>query len=165
MCNSSEGHNVPKIGGGFQQAGAQFGTSLFQADGRGKTIIEFSGAYQDGAVHRLIRETQFSPKDGSLTVTDGFELPSSGIVTENLVTKETVLLQDNIIRIQGKQVSCIVETEKGFTNLRVEERLHSNHEGEKEIIRLIQWDAIPEIEMGEKGERYYGVSKYTVRKC
>lgn len=165
LCNSSEGHSVPIVNGGFQQAGANFGASLFESDGVGKTKIEFSGAYQDGAVHKLTRETWVSLEDGSLTVKDGFELPSGGIFSENLVTKGTVILQENIVWIQGRQASCKVEIESQFTNLRVVEKLHSNHEGEQETIRVIQWDVIPKIQTGEKGEQYYGVSKYTVWKC
>lgn len=165
LCNSSEGHSVPIVNGGFQQAGANFGASLFESDGVGKTKIEFSGAYQDGAVHKLTRETWVSLEDGSLTVKDGFELPSGGIFTENLVTKGTVILQENIVWIQGRQASCKVEIESQFTNLRAVEKLHSNHEGEQETIRVIQWDVIPKIQTGEKGEQYYGVSKYTVWKC
>ena len=165
LCNSSEGHSVPMVNGGFQQAGAKFGASFFESDGVGKTKIEFSGTYQDGTVQKLARETWFSLEDGSLTVEDEFELPSDGTITENLVTKGTVTLQENVAGIQGRQVSCKVEIEGQFTNLRVVEKLHFNHEGEQETIRLIQWDVIPKIQTGEKGDRYYGVSKYTVWKC
>jgi len=118
LCNSSEGHSVPIVNGGFQQAGANFGASFFESDGAGKTKIEFSGAYQDGTVHKLAREAWVSLEDGSLAVTDEFELLSGGIFSENLVTKGTVILQENIARIQGRQVSCKVEIEGQFTNLR-----------------------------------------------
>lgn len=162
LCNSSEGHSVPIVNGGFQQAGEKFGASFFESTGAGKTKIEFSGAYQDGAVHKLTRETQFSLEEGSLTVEDEVELPSGGTFTENLVTKGNVLLQGKLIAIQGNRASCKVQIEDEFTNLRVVEKCHSDHEGKAETIRLIQWDVLPKINMGEKGEQYYGVSKYTV---
>ena len=98
-------------------------------------------------------------------MTDSFEcLPESDKVcfTENLVTKGLVTLQENLVLIQGEKAFCHIRIDGRITDLHVSERIHSNHEGTRETIRLIQWNVVPEQHKGEKGEIYYGVSKYTV---
>ena len=171
LCNSSEGHSVPIINGEFQQAGVQHRASFFEADGKGKTIIEFSGAYQDGLAEKLTRETKFDMEDGRLEVTDKVAIPlqkaKEGTIqfTENLVTKGIVLLQEDSVQIQGKQCFCQIQIEGKAEHLRVLEKEHFNHEGKRETVRLIQWDVMPEQgeKEWEKGELCYGVSKYFIR--
>lgn len=163
LCNSSLGHSVPICNGMLQRAGKQYKASSFTADGAGTTKIAFAGAYEDGVINELDRTTVFSLEEGTLWVEDrvqmsvgmGTELP---VFTENLVTQGAVVLQENAVIIQGKRVSCMVQTEGKTKNLRVMEKNHSNHEGETEIVRLIQWEVL-----GEKGEEFHGVSKYTIR--
>lgn len=163
LCNSSLGHSVPVIGGEFQKAGKQYKASVFTADGKGTTTLEFAGAYAEGVIKRLDRTTVFSLEDGTLLVEDQFHMPVDAgeelpVFTENLVTQGNVILQENAVLIQGEKVSCSVQTEGKTENLRVLEKTHSNHEGEQEIVRLIQWEVL-----GEKGEDVHGVSKYTIR--
>lgn len=161
LCNSSEGHSIPVLDGFYQKDGTQYKASLFESDGKGKTRIEFSGAYEKNKVKKLLRETDFSLETGKLTIVDEFEA-AAGNFTENLVTKGNVILQENSVLIKGEKATCKVQIESKTENLRVIERMHSNHEGEQELIRLIQWEAVPDKQMGEKGEQYYGVSKYTI---
>jgi hypothetical protein len=163
LCNSSEGHSVPIMKGTLQKDGAEHKAGFFAADGHGRTTIEFSEAYGVEYVKKLERKAFFALEDGRLELEDSFESPVT--FTENLVTKGNVILQGNLVTIQGKQASCKVQIEDEFTNLRVVEKLHSNHEGKTENVRLIQWDVIPKIQAGEKGEQYYGVSKYIVWQC
>lgn len=164
LCNSSKGHSVPVLYGEFQQAGAGYAASLFEADGKGRTRVEFAGAYAAGVAERVIRETEFSLEDGTLMVQDDFLLfPASEArkgpaITETLVTKGQVCLKENSAIITGKQSACRVIIEGRTENLRVTEQVHSNHGGEPEVVRLIQWEVIPE----EKGAGVYGVSKYFI---
>ena len=161
LCNSSEGHSVPVVSGCCQKDGPQYKASLFETDGEGTTKIEFAGAYEAGIIDKLIREAVFSSEDGSLLIRDEFVMPV-GCFTENIVTKGEVSLTENAVVIRGKEASCKIKPEGKINNVRVVEKIHSNHEGKKEVVRLIQWDVIPERYMGEKGEQCYGVSKYTV---
>lgn len=166
LCNSSEGHSVPIVNGDFQKEGKSYRTSVFEADGKGRTKLEFAGAYgEDGVLHTLIRRTDFSMENGSLMVTDCFNvqknrlkgnrvkcLEASGIcaarepfviITEQLVTQGEVELingQEQFVIIRGKNASCCIKILENAENLRVVEKVHSNHEGEEEIVRLIRWD-------------------------
>ncbi len=170
LCNSSEGHSVPMINGKFQKAGPQYKASRFEADGNGETIIEFSGAYEEPTLERLLRKTNFSLETGCLQVEDRFEvnvwqlseLPKN-YFTENLVTKGDVTVQGREVTIQGRTAACRIRIEGSAEHLRIVEKHHSNHEGKQERIRLIQWEVLPEKE--EKGTRYHGVSKYTIWQC
>lgn len=171
LCNSSEGHSVPVVSGNYQKDGAKYKTSLFEADGKGRTRMEFSGAYEKGIVKKLTREASFSLENGNLVITDSFvmdrvenadEVSVSKCFTETLVTKGTVNLEGCTLLIQGEAARCKVQIEGNTENLRVQEKIHSNHEGKQEVVRLIQWETIPQIQTGEKGEQYYGVSKYTI---
>lgn len=178
LCNSSEGHSVPIINGGFQQAGAQYQASSFEADGKGRTRIEFSDVYAEGTVDELIREAEVSLEDGRVIVTDEWRLRellteegssnrknNTVYFTENLVTKGTVIVQGNIVHIRGKHTSCQVEIEGKVGKLRVLDKLHFDHEGKQETVRLIQWEVEPGqvLQAGEKGVSVYGISKYTIR--
>lgn len=150
LCNSSQGHSVPVIRGEFQKAGKQYRASHFEADGNGTTRLEFSGAYGTECLNRLERMAIFSLETGTLTVRDCFEIkePSEPLhvplFTETLVTRGEVTLTGKKAVIQGKYAACEVKWQDDVSNLRVIERIHSNHEGVPERIRLIQWDVIPE---------------------
>lgn len=159
LCNSSEGHNVPVIGGNYQKDGAQHGASQFEADRAGITVIEFSGAYEEGALHSLTRKTAFSYEDGSLVVEDRFAFREGEAksFTENLVTKGIVTLMENAAIIRGQNGSCKVQIKNKAVNLKVVEKEHFNHEGEKETVRLIQWD------VREERNEHGGISKYIIR--
>jgi len=174
LCNSSEGHNVPVVDGKFQKDGAIYKASFFEADGKGGTRMEFSGAYEEGTVKKLTREADFSLEDGKLVIVDSFvmdrvedadatKLPEC--FTETLVTKGLVSLEGSAVLIQGEAASCKVQIDGNTDNLRVLEKIHSNHEGEQETVWLVRWNVIPEINKGEKGEYYHGVSKYIVWQC
>lgn len=171
LCNSSEGHSVPIIKGEFQKDGSNYRTSFFEADGAGKTKIEFAGAYKAGLAETVRREAFFSLEDGSVSIMDEFELPEAGgVVTEQLVTQGAVGLpkreeKEPQIMISGKKVSCVVQLPENAKNLRVLEKVHSNHQGEPEVVRLIRWDVYmqkAETKIGEIREKQYGVSKYTI---
>lgn len=171
LCNSSEGHSVPIVCGTFQKDGRKYKAARFEADGIGNTKIEFSEAYAEGLIEQLTREASFSFEDGGLTVTDLFTIPvgtkeKTMYFTENLVTQGTVILQKNTVLIQGKHASCRVQIMEKAENLRVLDKIHFNHEGEQETVRLIQWDVVPEQKISlweEKGEAVHGVSKYLIR--
>lgn len=164
LCNSSEGHSVPVIAGSYQKDGHSYKASYFDADGQGTTKIELAGAYEEGTIHKLVRNAVFSLENGTLVIADEFEMPK-GCFTENIVTKGEVTQNGNELCIRGSKALCRIRPEGNIANLRVLEKMHSNHEGEPETVRLIQWDVIPKIQAGEKGEQYYGVSKYTVWQC
>lgn len=165
LCNSSEGHNVPVVAGGFQQTGKQYRAASFSADGQGTTVIEFAGAYAKEGIDKLMRTAEFSMENGELKITDFMNLlqePEQKIVryfTETLVTRGMVELREHQVIIQGSKTSCLVLLEGEYQNLRCTEKVHSNHEGKQEIIRLLHWDVVPE----KKGTQCYGISKYTIR--
>ena len=153
LCNSSMGHSVPVIGGMLQAAGKEYRAGNFVADGAGKTVIEFAGAYPQGAIRLLERTLDFSLEDGSLKVTDNFELPEETTsFTEQLVTQEQVTLEENAVTIAGNKYACRIQLPKEIQNLRVVEKPHSNHQGGAEIVRLIQWDVpVASVNVSENG--------------
>lgn len=173
LCNSSQGHSVPVICGNFQRDGKKYGTSCFEADGHGRTKLEFSGAYEVENLTRLERTADFSLRDGTLMVSDCLEekeqpermLPMP-FCTETLVTRGRVTLQKQSIRIQGRYAACEVELQEDVQNLRVVEKMHSNHEGVPERIRLIQWDVFSRRQKKEGREEdcvFSGSSTFTIR--
>lgn len=143
LCNSSEGHSVPMVEGTCQREGKEYGASYFSADGKGTTVLEFAGAYEEGLIKKLVRRAEFSLEDGTLRIEDCFEQPNC--FTEQLVTQGEVIWQEktgqeNIMIIRGRKVSCILNLPMVAENIRVLEKDHFNHEGEKEMVRLIRWD-------------------------
>ncbi len=73
LCCSSKGHSVPIVGGQYQEAGKDHGSSAFQVTEAGDTVtiaIEYHKAYPEGACEYLERRAEFNTKNGTLTVTD-----------------------------------------------------------------------------------------------
>ncbi len=170
LCNSSWGHSVPVINGGFQQAGKQYRASCFEADGHGITKLEFADAYEAENLTRLERTAEFSLEDGKLTVSDYFEMNEQTELlpcfTETLVVRGSVTLQKQCVRIQGKHAACEVKLQEAVQNLRVTEEIHNNHEGIPELVRLIQWEVLPKEKKkaGTKKKRvFFGSSTFTFR--
>lgn len=141
LCNSSMGHSVPVMNGELQKTGKQYRASEFSADGKGTTSIEFAEAYGNPMGGSLVRTAEFSLENGSLLVTDTFEdFPENVIFTEQLVTQGRVRYEADGILIQGENSACQVLLPEETGNLRVVEKMHSNHEGIQETVRLIQWE-------------------------
>lgn len=147
LCNSSMGHSVPLPNGKLQQSGEWHRATEFSADGCGTTRVQFSAAYPIGNCKHLERKTEFSLEDGSLMVTDVFELPIHATrFIEQVVTQGEVKMvwdQDgkSYVSIKKGGAECILTFLDPIHHLYCMEQEHSNHEGKKEIVRLIRWDA------------------------
>jgi len=161
LCNSSLGHSVPVISGELQKEGKQYRASEFTSDGRGFTRVEFAGAYGSPAVKKLVREARFSLEDGSLQIKDEFALSEHAEgVTEQLVTQGQVEFSPEGIRIKGVNSACLIQFPEKIQNLRVVEKQHSNHVGQLEIVRLIQWE-IEEKDKECTAETRWNIVPYT----
>ena len=162
LCNSSMGHSVPNIDGKLQQVGKEYGTSLFEADGAGYTKLEFGKAYPVGIVNSLTRETAFDLKTGELMVTDSYELPK-GVrrFTEQLVTQGQVKIEwtqeGSTISITKGDSSCEVILPAELHHLYSMDEVHTNHEGEAEIVRLIRWDVFLEPGQENQGSTWFKI--------
>ncbi len=154
LCNSSMGHSVPLPNGKLQQSGEWHRATKFSADGCGKTELCFSAAYPIGSCRYLERQTEFSLKDGSLMVTDVFELPLHATrFIEQVVTQGEVKIVwepdgKSYVTIKKGSAECILTFPNEIHHLYCMEQEHSNHEGNKEIVRLIRWDTF--VRPGER---------------
>jgi len=162
LCNSSMGHSVPMPNGKTQQSGEWHRATEFTADGNGTTKISFPAAYPIGNIRHLERETQFSLEDGTLLVTDTFEMPvRSGRFIEQVVTQGEVTVEwqpegESIVRIKKGEAQCILTFPKEIHHLYCMEQEHKNHAGEKEMVRLIRWDAF--FKRGEKNRTWFKIT-------
>jgi len=162
LCNSSMGHSVPLPNGKTQQSGEWHRATEFFADGNGRTKLSYPAAYPLGNVRHLERETQFSLEDGSLLVTDTFEMPiRCGRFIEQVVTQGEVTVEwqpegESIVRIKKGSAACILTFPKEIHHLYCMEQEHRNHEGETETVRLIRWDA--HFKRGEQNSTWFRVT-------
>lgn len=161
LCNSSLGHSVPLIGGQKQKCGAEYGASEFTADGCGRTMVEFAGAYPGNVVNRLVREADFSMDSGALTVTDCFDLPKETIFfTEQIVTQCEVELTEHGAWLRGKQHDCVLQLPEIVKFIWCQEKEHKNHQGETEIVRLLQWSVPLQPGKENKGSTWFAMIAY-----
>lgn len=161
LCNSSLGHSVPIISGQKQMAGSKYRASEFRADGQGKTWVEFAGAYPEGTANSLTRETRFFMDTGALTVVDYYDLPKgTNFFTEQLVTQGTVEIQEHGAWIRGKDHDCVLQLPEGIRRIWCQEKEHKNHEGETEIVRLIQWEVPLQLGKENKGTTWFTIIAY-----
>lgn len=161
LCNSSLGHSVPIIGGSGQKAGAEYKASEFRADGNGTTLVEFAGAYERGAVNRLVRETHFDLDTGVLTVLDAYDIPEeTDSFTEQLVTQGEVSIAEHKVRIVGERHECVVQLPEEVQRIWCQEEEHRNHAGILEPVRLIRWEVPLRCGKENKGTTWFTVTSY-----
>ncbi len=141
LCCRSKGHNVPLIDGKEQKAGAAYGASFFETDGRGTVKVEFAGAYGLGAEGKILRTVSFDLETGEWQVRDEFTLPQTTAVTENLISKYPCTAEPDGFTIHAPRGDYRIRCEAG-THFRVEPDLHRDHVGASMPVWRMQWEAL-----------------------
>ncbi|PXV85060.1 heparinase II/III-like protein [Lachnotalea glycerini] len=138
--NSSFSHCVPIINEKGQKEGKGHCCQCFQTDGNGHTEIEFAKAYEQGEIKEIHRTIDFDLENGSLSICDLFErTDKTKSITENLVVLYPPQINGNLAVFQTeKQIVSIIIEEP--LNLRIDKRIHKNHEGLAVTIYCILWD-------------------------
>ena len=141
LCCRSLGHNVPVIDGGEQAAGEEYGCDRFEADGFGRTVISFAGAYANPELKSLVRTLNWNAADGSLQVEDSFEITEHlQSVRENLITQWKPEIENNTIKIQGASKGCVIVVRDTDVTIECIRRSYSDHSGIYRDVWLLQWE-------------------------
>ncbi len=141
LCCRSLGHNVPLIDGREQLAGGDYGCDSFQADGLGRTVISFAGAYGNPELGSLIRTLDWNREDGALRVEDCFQITGRlQSVKENLVTRWKPEIRGSVIRIQGEESGCLITVEGTEVMISCIRQGFSDHSGIRRDVWLLQWE-------------------------
>lgn len=141
LCCRSLGHNVPLIDGREQLAGGDYGCDSFQADGLGRTVISFAGAYDNPELGSLIRTLDWNREDGALRVEDCFQITGRlQSVKENLVTRWKPEIRGSVIRIQGEESGCLITVEGTEVMISCIRQGFSDHSGIRRDVWLLQWE-------------------------
>lgn len=155
LCNRALGHSVPLINGLEQCAGREYQAKEFAWDEKEKELqISFADAYPEGVIKDLTRRIRMlheEKQEGlTLLVTDSFE-PSeeTDSIVENFITQHKPVVDNNCIFLQGERGICKMTVEND-AEISVIPQKHSNHQGEEEIVYLLQWK-VP-ISAGEVSE-------------
>lgn len=156
LCNRSLGHSVPLINGLEQETGQDYKATDFSWNEEEKELaIAFGAAYKRGCIKEIIRRTRIIEglEYPSFSVTDSFYLTQeTQEIQENLITFYEPVVKEDAVWIKGTKGYCQIEI-KGIepnTTVQVLAKEHSNHEGKKETVYLLQW-RIP-IKNSEKTE-------------
>lgn len=148
LCNRSLGHNIPLIEGREQLTGAVYECERFEAEEKGNELVitmNITKAYAVECLKSFVRKMKFNKEKGTLIIEDIFECEEEVKITENLVTQFLPEVADNSIILFGKKVCHIqlLSEKKEKQNMpRVVPVEHSNHQGEKEKVYLLQWDRV-----------------------
>lgn len=143
LCNGSEGHSVPLVGGQPQLAGADRRCRDFEAgvhEGLCQVKLELAGAYGCQGLTSLCRTLTFSLTDGVLTVEDA---AVGAPVTENLITYIRPILTPEHILLRSKTASARIRIEgvapdRDVTVLALP---HSDHAGRSVNVYSLRWEA------------------------
>lgn len=143
LCNGSEGHSVPLVGGQPQLAGADRRCRDFEAevrDGLCQVKLELAGAYGCRNLTSLSRTLAFSLADGGLTVEDA---AVGAPITENLITYIRPILTPEYVLLQSKKVSAHIRIEGIVPNrdVTVLALPHSDHAGRSVTVYSLRWEA------------------------
>ena len=140
FCNNAESHNVPIINKKQQLPGKKYCCSYFETDGRQSAIMKFGAAYEKDCIDDIERRIKFEGDYGELYVCDTFFLSdNTEFIEENLVTKQNVSIEGNIITLMEHDMKCNIIIDDPKVKIEVLVKEHFNHEGEKEKITLIRW--------------------------
>ena len=89
LCNGSQGHSVPIVGGQFQQAGKNFRAKDVSFEARGGKVSfsgDIAGAYGLEGLASLRRAFEVVPDEGRMSLTDTFAFAGAPMsVTERFV--------------------------------------------------------------------------------
>ena len=141
LCCRSKGHNVPLIDGKEQKAGASYGASFFETDGRGTVRVEFADAYGLEAEGKILRKVSFDLETGEWQVWDEFTLPQTAAVTENLISRYPCTAEPDGFTIHAPRGDYRIRCEAG-THFRVEPDLHRDHAGTSLPVWRMQWEVL-----------------------
>ncbi len=98
----SQGHSLPIVGGCFQKAGREFCTRDVTFSDSGVTM-DIAPAYGISSLARLIRSVSFNQSDGSMSLTDEFDLLSDDIdIVERFVSFSRPEISGGKIVLHGK---------------------------------------------------------------
>lgn len=150
LCCRSLGHNVPLINDREQMPGSGYGCSSFEADGLGRTVIGFGGAYANPELKSLVRTLDWNEENGTLSVRDCFKMNGRlQSIKENLITEWEPEICGNTIRIKGKSGGCLVTVEGVDGAICRSRREFSDHGGIRRDVWLLQWEVPLEGAEGE----------------
>lgn len=139
LCCRSLGHNLPVVFGLEQKTGEKYKAMGFVCDGNGKTCMDLEQAYGLQGECSIRRCLQFDLKDGTFVLEDTFILKQFGDIVENLVTQYEPLIVENGFLIKvgsyAYEIRCF-----NAENLRILKEVHTNHQGIKEDVWLMQYD-------------------------
>lgn len=156
LCNRSLGHSVPIINGCEQCVGGSYKADSFVWDEENGTLkTSFASAYPNGIIQKLERTIGMcEDKSGmNVRVSDTFVTAKNTTeIVENLVTEHKPIVDNDSVVIKGKNGICRIEIEVCADSyvkkikcvkseeIRVVERIHSNHAGYPRTVYLIRWE-------------------------
>jgi hypothetical protein len=158
LCNSSAGHSVPIINGSHQREGLEHRAQVLATESSSTNDafkLDLTQAYAVPSLEKLERLFEFDKLQGKLTLTDSFEFRESGsAVTERFVTQQRpVIVRDGEIRLEaepedtyeldGRVAGSATSHQQWLRydaaqwTASIQTVEHQNHEGETEIVYLI----------------------------
>lgn len=150
LCCRSLGHNVPLIDGREQLPGGGYGCDGFRADGAGRTVISFAGAYGNPNLKSLVRTLDWDEATGTLQVEDCFRTTGRlQSVRENLVTQWKPEIEGGIIWIYGAGKGCVISVEDSDAEIVSVHQAFSDHGGILRDVWLLQWEVLWEGAQGQ----------------
>ncbi|MBP3961951.1 hypothetical protein [Paenibacillus lignilyticus] len=155
-CNGAQGHSLPIIGGHLQAVGAQSAAVVLDSyigAEEDRFELELASCYPSSGLTSYRR--LFSWHKGSerpmLELRDAIRFagkPSS--ITETFITRaKPVLLADGQMLLQGERHAVRLDYDPGCYEVRIEERMYSNHYGQEESYSRIYLDRREEMIEGD----------------
>ncbi len=138
LCCRSLGHSVPIINGSEQLPGANHCATLFEADGRGRTVIGLERAYKLSKGDRVRRILDFDLLSGRLRITDDFSISKGGSITENLVLAYPPEILSDGFLVEAPSCVIRIKCENG-RDFRIVEKSYTDHFGKNAVVWLAQW--------------------------
>lgn len=143
FCNRGESHNIPLIDGCDQCAGREYRAGSFSVPEKGTAQIRFEEAYGKPCLKRLERRIHLDEETGELSVTDVAVADRAVEFKENLVTRLPAEVRDGQIVIRGKKNLAVIVPQGVRGGISLREVIHSSHQGEAELVRVLQWEVEP----------------------
>ncbi len=132
---------------------------------KGTAQIRFEAAYGKPYLKRLERRIHLDEETGELSVTDVAVADRAVEFKENLVTRLPAEVRDGQIVIRGKKNLAVIVPQGVRGGISLREVIHSSHQGEAELVRVLQWEVEPREIQADGMHVYISTFNVYARPC
>ena len=139
LCNRSMGHSVPIVNGMEQSVGDGYAAESFLVQRDGCVELSYSGAYQEQAAWKLIRQVECLQGEVQVVITDKVEGKDIISFEQNLVTQIEPIIKGSCIILKGVKGTLTIKLSESCGKVHFVKEVFHNHRGRDEDVWMLRF--------------------------